>query len=341
MQVKKIQNKENFSKKFQEWHLEFQYYLINSRSCSTKTTQSYQTDFIDFLDAFNRFNEPFDPQDKESYLIKLSFWVQTQSWHKLAPSSQLRKVYSLRSFFKFLEQQKYLNKEIHTRLQGPRLPQKLPHYLSLDEAICLAKMCTPIQNRGHLSFWILYLMGLRVSELVALKWSDLAPDFTSALVQGKGQKQRHVAIPNSLRTYLINLKGHLSGQQYLINPHATPQQIYWDLRQLGTQAGLIKRLTPHTLRHSYATHLLSDGIDLRILQELLGHQSLVATQKYTHLSLSKLAQTINQSHPLNHNPECLEIASSTDSSYNATNTKGTSHEQSSTTRLPFKRTLTP
>lgn len=340
MQVKKLQNKENFSKKIQEWHLEFQYYLINSRSCSPKTTQAYKTDFIDFLDAFHRFTEPFDPQDKESYLIKLSFWIQTQGWRKLAPSSQLRKISSLRSFFKFLEQEKYLNKEIHTRLQGPRQPQKLPHYLSLDETMSLAQICTPLKNRAHLSFWLLYLMGLRVSELIQFKWSDLASDLSSALIHGKGQKERHVALPAALRAYLVTLKHQAPKQQCVIYPPATAQQIYWDIRQLGIQAGLNKRITPHTLRHSYATHLLSDGIDLRVLQELLGHQSLAATQKYTHLNLNKLTQTINQSHPLNNNPECLGIASHTDSSYNATNTKGTSHEQSFTTCVPLKRTST-
>lgn len=341
MQVKKLQNKENFSKKLQEWHLEFQYYLINSRSCSAKTTQAYQIDFIDFLDAFNRLNEPFDPQDKESYLIKATYWIQTQHWHKLAPSSQLRKVSSLRSFFKFLEQQTYLKQEIHTRLQGPSQPQKLPHYLSLDETMSLAKLCLPITHRTHLSFWILYLMGLRVSELIQLKWSDLASDLTSALIQGKGQKQRHVAIPKSLRVYFTEIKLKNATQEYVLYPLATAQQIYWDIRQLGLKAGLNKRTTPHTLRHSYATHLLTDGMDLRVLQELLGHQSLAATQKYTHLNLQKLTQTINQAHPLNNNPECLEIASATDSSYNTPNTKGTFHEHSFTPRLPIKRTSTP
>jgi integrase/recombinase XerC/integrase/recombinase XerD len=144
---------------------------------------------------------------------------------------------------------------------------------------------------------LLYGGGLRVSEACGLRWKDLITSARSIRVEGKGGRERMVALPELCWKELQGLERSatyvLGGDQAL----STRQAYQW-VREAGESADLLKPLHPHALRHSYATHLLSSGADLRVLQELLGHRSLAATQKYTHMSLDHLARVMENHHPL-------------------------------------------
>lgn len=141
---------------------------------------------------------------------------------------------------------------------------------------------------------LLYGGGLRVSEACALQWKDLVEGARSLRIRGKGGRERVVAVPERTWEALTALKREGAT---VFNGLGERKAYEW-VRQAGARAGLLKPLHPHALRHSYATHLLTSGADLRVLQELLGHRSLAATQKYTHLSLDHLARSLEKHHPL-------------------------------------------
>ena len=147
----------------------------------------------------------------------------------------------------------------------------------------------------------MYGAGMRVSEACNIMWKDI--DFTNGQIKtlGKGSKERIVIIPQGL---LQKIKKHIRKNKYLLSDKPYPyHKILADLKYWSHRADIMKPITPHALRHSFATHLLTSGSDLRILQDLLGHQSLSTTQKYTHLSLSKLHQVMEENHPLGEESE--------------------------------------
>jgi len=284
---------------WENWAQEFLNYIANSNTYSNHTYRSYETDLSDFLES----SKDFLLQSPEDAFLKIATYTQKTKWSKLEPSSHQRKIACLKSFAKFLQRQGYLKEAVETRLHTPRLQQKIPRYLTVDESInCLRTAHQKLKfskNMNNLQTWqlflTLYLLGLRISEAVQLKWSDLNLPEQTAIIFGKGSKQRLVALPFAY-CRLIEKTQKLS--QYVIPGPITCQKAYTLMRKLGRDAGLNKILNPHALRHSYATHLLSDGISLRVLQDLLGHSSLTATQRYTHLSTHHLAQIVDSKHPL-------------------------------------------
>lgn len=307
--TKKLHGLERVCPEMASWANEFLKYLINSRSYSGKTRLSYQTDLSDFFLVLgeNTPPQPFGQGESfDHWLLKSAHQCQATLWAKLKPSSKQRKASTLKSFFRFLAMQGYIQTDLHSRIFSPKVPQKIPRYLSIDEAMTAFKLArdTAQSNPQDLeaqqtfaTFLLLYFLGLRISEALDVRWADFNPDLRGLKVRGKGGLERIVALPLSLSQYLTGLRGAYSGADWVIPRPITPQKAYTQMRALGVQAGFTKILNPHSLRHSYATHLLADGINLRVLQELLGHQSLTATQKYTHLSLDNLARTIDKSHP--------------------------------------------
>lgn len=226
-------------------------------------------------------------------------------WSDLSPASKNRKTASLKSFLKWLYEENYIDKPIGELLYSPKVNPKIPNYISLDEVISLIK-CFQYHLQGNNStkdqhayalFLLLYGGGLRVSEACQLKSTDFNLNLRSLRVLGKGNKERIIILPDfvtlEIKTLLNKKNKFIFGDKAL-----NPKQAYNYIRHWGQKAGIIKNLHPHALRHSYATHLLSSGTDLRTLQELLGHTSLSATQKYTHLNLQKLSQNIEKHHPL-------------------------------------------
>jgi site-specific recombinase XerD len=188
-------------------------------------------------------------------------------------------------------------------LVAPKLATKIPHFISVDEALAILQTFktfpkNPKNQTIQLLFLLLYGAGLRVSEACQLKWESVNLARRELRILGKGQKMRVIAFPTMLQNALAELRGT---QREVYIWGAQPLQVrtaYNYIRLVGQRGGLSKPIHPHALRHSFATHLLNDGADLRIIQEMLGHASLNATEKYTHVSISKLSETMENFHPL-------------------------------------------
>ena len=223
-----------------------------------------------------------------------------RDWIQLSPSSQNRKLSAVKSFIAWLFKNGFTDSDFRSLYSPPKTADTRPDFLSVDEIFFLIRS---IENRRDKNksrdlalFSLLYGAALRVSEAGALKKKDLDLDEGTALVLGKGRKPRLVPLPAGA---IRRLKAfYAPGVYFFGKAPLLPRTAHRIVQKWGQSAGLLKPLHPHTLRHSCATHLLSAGADLRSLQELLGHKTLTATQKYTHLDLSALARTLEKSHPL-------------------------------------------
>ncbi|MCB0411949.1 MAG: tyrosine-type recombinase/integrase [Bdellovibrionales bacterium] len=297
-------------------------YLETAKSVSPHTSKSYAIDLGQFYRPWGILIEKTDDlrgENCKGYQVKCvesglkGPWQDTDLlqllefilplWQPLKPASRNRKVASVRAHWKWMHQEGLFETALQERLQTPKVPQRLPLFLSLDEILSVFKSLrmdlqaetSPLEEMSL--FLLLYGGGLRISEACSLKWSEVDLSMGQMRVLGKGQKQRVTALPQAAIDWLRQQPRRgdyiLGGEEVL-----SSRKAYEWVRQRGVKAGLLKPIHPHALRHSYATHLLSSGMDLRILQEALGHSSLSATQKYTHLSLQELHRTMNAHHPL-------------------------------------------
>jgi site-specific recombinase XerD len=233
-----------------------------------------------------------------------------QIWAGLSLSSRNRKIATLKSFFNWLFEEKQIQTNYSNQLICPKVPKKIPHFISVDEVIAILKyLAGPFHNdesqkKAYLQktlFLILYGSGLRISEACNLKWKQINLAEQKILVHGKGNKERYSVIPNFCVEHLkyFQKKFKTSESLFVFGETAmNPRTGFELIRTLGAAAGLTNNLHPHALRHSYATHLLASGTNLRTLQMLLGHDSLQATEKYTHLSVDHLARLVEKTHPL-------------------------------------------
>ena len=244
--------------------------------------------------------------DKGLFLKKLEKNARksARSWARLAPASQNRKMACVRAFLKWLYKEGLIKKDIHSHIKLVSVPRKLPHYLSVDEALCLvhtvkkAVVAKPTldNRRDLLLILLLYGGGLRVSEACGLKWRHVEDRFLR--IRGKGGRERLCVLPETALKEFQFYRKHIHSLKNGLVLGLSVRKAYERVRYWGQQAGLNKPISPHVLRHSFATHLLSSGSDLRSLQELLGHSSLSATEKYTHLNITHLARRLEQSHPI-------------------------------------------
>jgi site-specific recombinase XerD len=283
------------------------------------TSKSYASDLKQFLGPLGRYEivlgpegaivsppqgqktEQAVPKKDLGPLLKNLLNSAQRAWSNLAPASRNRKSATIKSFFRWLEDQGHLSDALAEGVVLPRVPQKIPHFISVDEAIALLKAQTPGPER--LMVLLLYAGGLRVSEACGLQWRSVDLEKGVLRVLGKGGKERMVAmvrlLVEELKAFQTNPQTKAPKTQFVFGDKPlNPRTAYEWVRSAGARAGLMKPLHPHALRHSFATHLLSSGADIRVLQELLGHESLTATQKYVHLSLDSLARTIERTHPL-------------------------------------------
>lgn len=225
-----------------------------------------------------------------------------QGWTSLALSSRNRKAATLKSFLGWAHAENLTGKDLSERISCPKVPGRLPHYLSVDEITSLLASFSEESGEESLRqqslILLLYGGGLRVSEACRLEWKSI--DFSRRLlrIMGKGSKERLVPVPQKTLDILKLLRAKVSSDFVFGEKALDPRVAYGWVRERGRKTGLINELHPHALRHSYATHLLSGGANLRTLQELLGHESLRATEKYTHLGMDQLARTMEKSHPL-------------------------------------------
>jgi len=304
-------------------------YLENlkfAQAASELTSKSYAKDLAQYLSPLGVKNIAAEPDSHGKFKVwsqsdteiitnseltpvttetLLALTRQAQdSWRHLAPASRNRKVACLKSLFNWMYQEGWLKEDISGQLVGPKPGQRLPHFVSVDEAIAVIKAIDassgPTKERDLVLILLLYGCGLRVSEACGLKWRSVDTESGILRILGKGKKERLVAMPQLCHRVVSKLKVRRQANDLYIfgSQPLNPRKAYTIVKEWGARAGLLKPLHPHALRHSFATHMLASGSDLRVIQELLGHSSLSATQKYTHLSLDALSRSLNQHHPL-------------------------------------------
>ncbi len=231
----------------------------------------------------------------------------------LDPASQARILSTVRGFFKWLWETRRITRNPASGLRNPKQPKRLPAFLTEGESRALLDLPGAVDypsSRLACLLELLYASGLRVSELVGLNLQDLLMDQRTLRVMGKGRKERmvpyHTQAATVLETYLQFRSAFLAAKEFPALPslflnqrggRLTPTSVRTLLRSALEAAAVRSRVSPHALRHSFATHLLNRGMDLRAIQELLGHASLSTTQRYTHLGLEELARTYEKAHP--------------------------------------------
>lgn len=286
---------------------EYLSYLSHEENVSPNTVEAYSSDlrsFLDFLDAQGIRNV--------SELTHLHIRTYISSlYEKLDKRSIARKTSSIRAFLKYLTMQGYTGAQLLSRIIRPKMPEKLMFSLSVDEIntfISAIDPSTDIGKRNLAIIELLYGAGLRVSELASIKASDIDFNERTIRVMGKGRKERIAPFNEealrSLNTYL-EIRPNFAKEDkpsdiIFLNKSGTPlnvRSIQRLTRFISLKAGIIRKTTPHTMRHSYATHLLEAGASIKTVKELLGHASIAATQKYTHLTMEKLAEMYKKSHP--------------------------------------------
>jgi integrase/recombinase XerD len=230
----------------------------------------------------------------------------------MTASSQSRIISGIRSFFKYCLQENLVRKDPTLLLETPKLSRTLPDFLSVEEInliIAAIDLSKPEGERNRAILETMYSCGLRVSELVSLRLSCLYPDLGFIKVIGKGDKERLIPIGNIalkfIAIYKNQVRVHISPKKgsediLFLNRRGsglTRQMIFILLKNLVSAAGINKTVSPHTFRHSFATHLVEGGADLRAVQEMLGHESITTTEIYTHLDRSYLRETLQKYHP--------------------------------------------
>jgi tyrosine recombinase XerC len=274
-------------------------YLEVERNYSSHTTLNYRIDLEEFFKFLGPASiETVGYPDLRRFLAQLK-------GRNLKPRTVSRKLSSLRSFFKFLQREKVIQSNPAKLLVTPKLDKPLPHFMSEEETIQLiespksGKINSP---RDRAIFEILYSTGIRVSELVGLKVDDV--DFIGNIIKvmGKGKKERMVPIGDqaldALKGYMDNRK--VESKSVFLNKNGTrlsDRSVRNIINKYILEQAMAQHVTPHMFRHSFATHLLNHGADLRSVQELLGHVNLSTTQIYTHLTTEKLKKVYDQSHP--------------------------------------------
>jgi integrase/recombinase XerD len=289
---------------------EYKYYLTSEKMVSTNTVVSYLTDVEKYISYLQEKCLVDDVRFIEGKHLK-QFLGELKK-KKFTSSSLSRYLSAIRSFHKFLFKEKYTDADITRLIESPKLDKKLPVVLSVDEVLRLldvVKGDSPFDLRNKAMLEVVYGSGLRVSELVGLKLDSLHLTSNLLKIKGKGSKERIVPINNYaakiLREYIVEARPklivHGKDKGFLfLNNHGqvlSRQGFFKILVSLSHEAGIEKEISPHTLRHSFATHLLENGTDLRLVQELLGHEDISTTQIYTHLSQKHIKEIYNAAHP--------------------------------------------
>ena len=290
----------------------FSNFLKFERNFSDNTLDAYIRDIKKFSLYAEKNLENSKPkaityEDLQEYLI-------LQSKQKISERTQARWISSIKSFFKYLLEEEIRDDNPATLLEGPKLGLYLPDTLSVEDVERITKninLSTDLGVRNQCMVEVLYGCGLRVSELIKLKISDINFKEGFLKVEGKGQKVRYVPlakytshlIKNYIENVRINNKINKKYEDILfLNSRGSSMSrviVFIIIKELADKAGIRKNISPHTFRHSFATHMLQNGADLRFIQEMLGHSSITTTEIYTHLNTEELRDTILKYHPRN------------------------------------------
>lgn len=300
----------NWSEKIED----FSNFLKFEKNFSGNTLDAYMRD-VRKLESFtiseldNLSPENITYENLQEYIYQLSK-------NKISERSQARAISSIKAFFKFLLEDDYRTDNPATLLEGPKLGLYLPDTLSeedINRIITCIDSSTDIGKRNKCILEVLYGCGLRVSELIDLKISNINFKESYIMVEGKGEKTRLVPLANTtaefIRSYIHTVRNKTKiNKKYedtlFLNSRGTNMSrviVFIIIKELTQKAGISKSISPHTFRHSFATHLLQNGADLRFIQEMLGHSSITTTQVYTHLKTEELRDVILNFHPRNRN----------------------------------------
>ena len=295
-----------------KWHEalnDYQIYLKIERGLSKNSVENYGRDvlkLIQFLEDYTIKISPVSITDEtiQKFIYEISKNVNT--------SSQSRIISGLRSFFDYLIFENYRKDNPTSLLETPKIGRKLPDTLSIQEIDLLLHQIDLSKQQGERNRAILetlYSCGLRVTELITLQLSDLFFEEGFIRVIGKGDKQRFVPISTETQKYIILYKNHIRNHiavqkgfedTLFLNRRGkqlTRNMIFIIIKNLAEKAGIKKKVSPHTFRHSFATHLLENGADLRSIQQMLGHESITTTEIYMHLDRSFLKEVVEKYHP--------------------------------------------
>ncbi len=279
---------------------DFLTYLDVEKNYSPETIKEYKYD-LEMLDRFLTDK----PLITYSTMEIRKFLQHLKRDRNYAAPSVHRKICSARSFFKFLRQQNYISENPAEIIESPKIARSLPKTLTVDEVAQLVEATT--SDRDRLLVIMLYSSGVRVSELCNLNFSDIDTNQEVIhVVQGKGGKDRKIPLSPHVKEHVLSF----TMNSEILDPNnpvfrnrsggrLTVRSVQRIIQKVRKNTNISKKVTPHTMRHAFATHLCDNNVNIRVIQELLGHSSLATTQLYTHISLEHLRKTFNEGHPIN------------------------------------------
>lgn len=287
---------------------DYEYYLNHEKGLAKNTIKSYLFDlnqYQGFLSKYHSINDPSDIEKKhvENFLKTLK--------KRTSAKTQSRKLAAIKSFHHFLLIEQEIKIDVAKEIEAPKLEKTLPKVLSVEDVLKLLEAINNDNDLGKRNLALIELIygsGLRVSELLNIKLEDIHLNEAYILIKGKGNKERITPISDTsiraIRDYMIYSRGRLlknkSTSYLFLNQNGgklSRQGFHKLLVKLSEKAGINSEVSPHTLRHSFATHLLENGMDLRALQTLLGHEDISTTQIYTHISQKRLKEVYLKTHP--------------------------------------------
>jgi integrase/recombinase XerD len=292
-------------------HIEqFKNYLKLERSLSGNSVEAYIRDVEKLHQYFQLQESVTEPIDVSP--AELQNFLEYINEFGLTPHSQARILSGIKAFYKYLMFEDIIDKDPTVLIEGPKLGRKLPDTLEFNEIVTLFDAIdhsTPEGQRNRAMLEVLYSSGLRVSELIELRLTNIMEDVGFLRVVGKGDKERLVPIGKDALKYIdiyrkdvrvhIDIKPGFENYAFLNRrgKKLTRVMVFTIIKNLAVSIGMKKNISPHTFRHSFATHLIEGGADLRAVQEMLGHESITTTEIYTHLDRDYLRQVIQDFHP--------------------------------------------
>lgn len=296
--------------KWEESKKGFENYLKLEKSLSPNSIAAYINDINKLIEFLSKnFKKTGPERVKLSHLKKFVEWLNERG---VSPRTQARTISGIKSFYKYLLIEGKISSDPTALLESPKIGRKLPYVLSMeeiDQLIDAVDLEKPEGQRNKAMLETLYSCGLRVSELVNLKLTNLFFEQGFVKIEGKADKERLVPVSSRaveeinkyMNEYRKNLKIHKDSENILFlnrrGKKLSRVMVFTIIKNLAQKIDLNKKISPHTFRHSFATHLINGGADLRAVQEMLGHESILTTEIYTHLDRDYLKTTIHQFHP--------------------------------------------
>ena len=293
---------------------EFKYHLEDDLRLSSNTISAYVTDLYQYQDFLKQYEKIDDVSEiTREDIIK---YIASLKRKELSKKTIARKITCIKDFHKYLFKEGYVKENVSIHIENPKTDKSLPTVLTIEE---INKMISsidgnePLDIRNRAMMETLYATGMRISELLDVELKDLHLNEKYIMVIGKGNKERQVPLGEmaviAIRKYIERARLKIASKPSNLlffnykGEKMSRQGFFKYIKKLAAECGIEKEISPHTIRHSFATHLLEGGTDLRVVQELLGHEDISTTQIYTHIDKTKLRDIYDHSHPLSKNDD--------------------------------------